>query len=250
MSVWSTLSASLRNRLETPYEYYQPIDLSPADWALIDAGNFEQFLKLHLAKKLDRICMDRAVMIEKGMRSHFDPQGRSLLDIGCQTGFFSHYFARRGMHATGIDSNSHNTVKGTTLDAQTSVIQTAQRLARQYGVAERCQFRESDIQSALSSLPSFDVVLCLSFLHHLFDVGIGYGVKKPIDVRKLVADIAQKAKHLLYVELDHRIADAHGWKESSLPSILKEMGTFRDVHSIGISIDADKKYRTIYECVR
>lgn len=237
-----------RYLLKREYVYYQPEDLTEADWERIDNGNFDPYVAQHISRRLDRICMDRAAMIRNAMRQHFAPKGKTLLDLGCNTGFFSHYFARLDMRVTGVDSNTHNTVKGTTVDADASVIATAKRLATQYGVD--ATFVEAEIQQYLADAPKFDVVLCLSLFHHFFEVGVGYGVREKTDLDALFALIANRAKHLLYFEMDHNVGDAHGWPEAELPTILKEKGGFAHVNVIGLSTDAYRRYRTLYECVR
>ena len=230
------------------YRFYQPQDLSLEQWQAIDQGNFEPFLKLHVTKVLDRISVDRATMIRNALREHGSLAGQTLLDLGCNTGFFSHYFARQGMTVTGIDSNSHNAVKGTTADAATSVIATAERLSRAYHLS--ATFIERDIFSYLETKPSFDNVLCLSLFHHFFEVGIGYGVTQEKDTDHLFAQIAAVAKKRLYFEIDHRLADRHGWLEADLPKLLQEKGGFSQVNLIGLSVDAWQRYRNLYECRR
>ena len=244
------IHAYLKQRFIRPYQYYQPEDLSPAEWDLIDAGDFNPFIKMHVDRRLDRICMDRATMIRNALRLHFDPKGKTILDLGCNTGFFTHYFARIGMEATGIDSNSHNSVKGTTIDAGTSVIETAERLAKLYGVEKNTHFVGREIQPFLADSEQFDVVLCLSLFHHFFYDGSGYGVREKADVDALLEHISGRARRLLYFEIDHRTADKNGWLEEDLPTILKEKGNFSKVNIIGLSTDAFVRYRNLYECQR
>ncbi|MEK7461341.1 MAG: methyltransferase domain-containing protein [Patescibacteria group bacterium] len=250
MTLFEKVQIFVKEKLTRPYQYYQPEDLTPEQWALIDAGDFNPFVKMHVNRQLDRICMDRATMIRNAMRLHFDPKDKTILDLGCNTGFFSHYFARVGMEATGIDSNSHNSVKGTTVDAATSVIDTANRLARLYGVSKNAHFIESEIQPFLADFKQSDVVLCLSLFHHFFYDGSGYGVREKADVDALLKLIASRAKQLMYFEIDHRTSDKNGWLEADLPKILKEKGDFKQVNIIGLSTDAFVRYRSLYECVR
>lgn len=234
--------------LKRHYRYYQPEDLTPRQWQLIDEGDIEPFLALHTKKVLDRVCVDRAIMIRNAAQQHFSLQAKTILDLGCNTGFFSHYFSRLGMRATGIDSNSHNAIKGTTKDAKVSTIATARRLNERYGVD--ATFVEGEIFSYLEDAPEFDVVLCLSLFHHFFDVRKGYGTKEKRNLDQLFKQIASKAKRLLYFEIDHRIADQYGWSEARLPELLQKKGNFKKVNLVGASFDAYCKYRNIYECVR
>lgn len=47
---------------------------------------------------LRRHVLDRALR-----RAGFDPRGRSVLDVGCGTGFFTAYYLGRGAHVAGLD---------------------------------------------------------------------------------------------------------------------------------------------------
>jgi len=230
------------------YKYYQPEYLSNKQWDQIDNGNIESFMKSHCKKYLDRTCVDRAIMIKTSMELNIPIKGNTLLDLGCSTGFFTHYFNRLGMITTGVDSNTHNSIKATTVDAKTSVIQTAKNLNKYYGL--KAKFFENNIQDFLTKSEKYDVVLCLSLFHHFFEVNAGYGVKKTIDLDKLFKLIVSKTKNILYFEIDHRIADKFGWEESKLHDLLKLKGNFKKVNIIGISFDAHKKYRRIYECIK
>lgn len=221
--------------------------LSPEDWKLIDNGNLEPFLKQHFTKTLDRICIDRAIMIRNSAITHLPLNGLTLLDLGCNTGFFSHYFARLGAQPTGIDSNSHNSIKGTTADAAISVIESAKTMSKEYGV--KATFVEDDIISYLETAPKFDIVLCLSLIHHFFNVHNGYGVKSQTDVSEVFQLVASKAKRLLYFEIDHNTADKYGWEETDVPKIIQKLGNFKEVRVIGISVDAYLRYRNLYECI-
>lgn len=57
-------------------------------------------------KSAERICIDRADAIYQQMSSW--GKGGSILDIGCNMGFFSHFFADRGFQVSGIDMNPNN----------------------------------------------------------------------------------------------------------------------------------------------
>lgn len=50
-------------------------------------------------------CYDlRRAVLEKALRAaDFDPRGRTVLDVGCGSGFFTAYYLSRGARLTGID---------------------------------------------------------------------------------------------------------------------------------------------------
>lgn len=57
-------------------------------------------------KQPERICIDRADAIYREIHTHY-PRAR-ILDIGCNFGYFSYYFADRGFEVTGIDYSLKN----------------------------------------------------------------------------------------------------------------------------------------------
>lgn len=91
--------------------------------------------------------------------------GRSLLDLGCFTGYMVHHFRMMHMNADGIDLNG-------------KAIAAARMLNDVYGV--RARFTEQDALKYMEANTSvkYDAALCLSALHHMEKgKGLGY-VKK------------------------------------------------------------------------
>jgi SAM-dependent methyltransferase len=58
-----------------------------------------------LSLAYNRACYDlRRDVLERALRqSGADPRGRSVLDVGCGTGFFTAYYLARGARVTGVD---------------------------------------------------------------------------------------------------------------------------------------------------
>jgi SAM-dependent methyltransferase len=58
-----------------------------------------------LSAAYNRACYDlRREVLERALADHrFDPRGRSVLDVGCGSGFFTAYYLARGARLTGID---------------------------------------------------------------------------------------------------------------------------------------------------
>lgn len=78
----------------------------------------------------------------------------TVLDLGCNAGFYSFQLARRGARVTALDSNPH-------------YLRQAQWAARQYGLADRITFRQAQIYSLARDQESYDLVLFLGVLYHL-----------------------------------------------------------------------------------
>ncbi len=58
-----------------------------------------------LSLAYNRACYRlRRQVLSRALRDQaFDPQGRTVLDVGCGTGFFTAYYLERGARVTGID---------------------------------------------------------------------------------------------------------------------------------------------------
>ena len=78
----------------------------------------------------------------------------SVLDIGCNAGFYTLELARRGAHVTAIDLNPH-------------YLAQASWAARVWGVADRIDFQEKQIYSLAGATERWDLVLFLGVLYHL-----------------------------------------------------------------------------------
>lgn len=83
--------------------------------------------------------------------------GKSVLDVGCNEGFFSMYMASQGARVRGIDIDEHRIRKARYVQSL---------LAQGQGVS----FDNTDIYSAeFRELPRFDLCLCLGFIHRVPD---------------------------------------------------------------------------------
>lgn len=83
--------------------------------------------------------------------------GKSVLDVGCNEGFFSLHMADAGARVLGIDIDEHRVAK-------------ARFIQDVVGVEKPVRFEVIDIYSKdFSDLPRFDLCLCLGFLHRVPD---------------------------------------------------------------------------------
>jgi SAM-dependent methyltransferase len=71
-------------------------------------------------------------------------EGRSVLDVGCASGYLAGILAERGFRVTGIDAPGRAAAFPTT-----------------------CSLIETDLDSGLPRLPGFDYVVCGDILEHL-----------------------------------------------------------------------------------
>jgi SAM-dependent methyltransferase len=92
--------------------------------------------------------------------------GERILDFGCGPGLFSRLFAHHGATVLGLDINGDH-------------LETARRLAREDGLADRCEFRELalPVEDGLAPLAEerFDRIFLsdvLMFYFHPYDPGL------------------------------------------------------------------------------
>jgi ubiquinone/menaquinone biosynthesis C-methylase UbiE len=102
--------------------------------------------------RLIHFCQRRA--LEPWLRVH---AGARVLDVGCGVGRWSRLLAARGAEVTGIDLSP-------------TMIDEAGRRARSGGVADRCRFLVQDC-AELDVEGSFDLILCVTVLQHMLDIG-------------------------------------------------------------------------------
>jgi tRNA (mo5U34)-methyltransferase len=83
-----------------------------------------------------------------------DLSGRSVLDVGCNAGFYSFELARRGAHVTAIDVNPH-------------YLRQAEWVAREYGLQDRVSFRRTQIYALGRESEAYDLVWFMGVFYHL-----------------------------------------------------------------------------------
>lgn len=83
-----------------------------------------------------------------------DLTGWSVLDIGCNAGFYSFELARRGAEVTAIDVDPH-------------YLRQARWAAGQFGLEDRVTFREMQVYSLAHEDASYDLVWFMGVFYHL-----------------------------------------------------------------------------------
>lgn len=101
-----------------------------------------------------------------------DMRGWSVLDVGCNAGFYCFELARRGARVVGIDSNPH-------------YLAQACWAAGLFGLADRVVFKEMQVYDLARASGSFDLVLFLGVFYHLRYPLLGLDI------------IAQKARRIM-----------------------------------------------------
>ncbi len=106
----------------------------------------------HFYNRLIHLCQRRALAPWLRVGA-----GTRVLDVGCGVGRWSRLLASCGAQVTGVDLSP-------------TMIAEAERRARACGVASRCRFLVQD-SSALDVEGPFDLILCVTVLQHMLDVG-------------------------------------------------------------------------------
>lgn len=83
-----------------------------------------------------------------------DLSGWSVLDIGCNAGFYSFELARRGARVTAIDLNPH-------------YLRQAQWAARQFGLEAQIEFHQMQVYALAHVEDTYDIVWFMGVLYHL-----------------------------------------------------------------------------------
>jgi tRNA (mo5U34)-methyltransferase len=83
-----------------------------------------------------------------------DLDGWTVLDIGCNAGFYSLELARRGARVTAVDHDPH-------------YLRQARWAADLFGLADRIAFEERDVYSLAHDSRKYDLVLFMGVFYHL-----------------------------------------------------------------------------------
>jgi tRNA (mo5U34)-methyltransferase len=83
-----------------------------------------------------------------------DLRGVTVLDIGCNAGFYTLELAKRGASVTALDTSEH-------------YLKQARWAASLYGLSDRIEFQHRQVYSLARTARSWDIVLFLGVLYHL-----------------------------------------------------------------------------------
>ena len=189
---------------------------------------------------LIRRCTDRWELILKFLKGGEGLGNRicSVLDLPCSYGWFVAQCKQAGFRATGVDRDPAALKVGRIV----------------YGLTDE-DLQEGEVFDYLDRRECpFDMVLCLSILHH-FASGKERGDEKDflrrldrITGQVLILDSGQEHEAWFH----HRL---RGWNEGHLESLLRNNTTFRKVIKLGKDFDDRGRYegqygRTLFACIR
>ena len=221
--------------------HYQPIVTNPQVWQQIRRLDFQVTSTDVIGG--ERGCFDRVAVIARDIQ-----EKGTVLDIGCNIGFFSHVLRALGNTVTGIEDDSHVTIKEFT---KKSSIDTASALNEQYDLD--VEFIKRDFITFLADTDrTWDYTLFLSVFHHLF---IGYGTSEknrfaPVEAVKVLQSVARHTAKTMYFEIDERILEDFGWGTEDVSENVKMYTDFNRVEKLHESLDGWKKSRGLFKCWR
>ena len=122
------------------------------------------------------------------------PSSGSALDIGCNNGFFTFKMAQHGLVSLGVDASVH-------------ALATA-RLLGMRNDPPRAAFARLDLTpETAATLPTVDVVVCLSVFHHLVR---HQGLEEATAVMSV---LASKTRNIMVFETGQADEISHSWAE-------------------------------------
>ena len=222
---------------------YQP-PLPDLTAALDIVGNLPKFLSGSLPEgiqRAERCCFDRYLQLLNALeeRSLFDC---SLVDLGCAGGFFSYLFAiTLCRHVTAVE-DGRSLWAGYSKEA---VLQPLFRAKKDHELGH-LEIVEAAIEEFLTAHHGrqWDVVLCLSVLHHFF-TGYGDDTQRgrltEEERGSVFQAIGRATGTVLFLEVDHsRVPE-------DFVAEFVSAGEFRGYHALGSSASAVGDSRVLFE---
>jgi len=102
-----------------------------------------------------------------------DLRGLTVLDIGCNAGFYTFELARRGAQVTAMDIDPR-------------YLRQAEWAARHFGLQDRIELRRASVYSLATSREQFDIVWFLGVLYHLRHPLLALDILRTVALRQLV----------------------------------------------------------------
>ena len=241
-------------RGEPAYDVYvmPPAVLTPLQELVLDSaycrGNRELYQPISSPDLENwvtiRRCGDRFELMKRFLQEQnlLPPNSLSYLDVACSYGWFVRAFEQLGFEAHG----------GGEIDWASCEIGK-----RVYGLRSDRITRGELVRFLSGESRAFDVVSCLSILHH-FVVGLPY--RGSISAEELIRSVDQKTRKVLFFDtgqghetwFKEKLAD---WDEDYIEGWLLEHTSFKKIFRLGKDRDnvtpfEDNYGRTLFACLR
>ena len=205
-------------------ELYQPVDAPELErrWVLV------------------RRCTDRLAMMQSFLHGagFVAPHGATYLDLASSYGWFVSQMGRFGFHALGVEHDPVAVSVG----------------AAAYGVDPAVITRMDCVRFLKTAGRQYDVVSCMSLLHH-FVMGAG-----GVPAAELMRLLDRVTKRVLFIETG-QVTEAWfrtrlaGWDPDFVEEWLRKHSSFRQIHRLGVDEDRvppfqDNYGRTLFACMR
>jgi tRNA (mo5U34)-methyltransferase len=128
--------------------------------------------------------------------------GWSVLDVGCNAGFYAIELARRGAHVTGID-------------VEPLFIRQAEWAAREFGVADHVEVRRHHVYDLAHSTETWDLVVFMGVFYHLRYPLLGLDI------------VSEKARRLLLFQTLEMLGD-EGLIDTKRERTIEERDVFEE----------------------
>lgn len=140
---------------------------------------------------------------------HIPPRldGMTVLDIGCNAGFYSIELARRGANVVAIDIEPH-------------YLRQARWAARQFGIADRIEFHRMQVYDLARIDATFDIVWFMGVLYHLRYPLLALDIVAERTRRMLVFQTLTMPGDEVYTDtFDHDIAERDVFLQPGWPKL-------------------------------
>jgi SAM-dependent methyltransferase len=174
----------------------------------------------------NKLCRDTNDRYD-AILSNIDEYPGSLIDLGCNQGFFVLKAADKGSFSVGIDHDWFEII-------------WARAIAEKNNV-NKALFMNAEINSLfISSMPSFDMVVCTSIFHHWVRI---YGKDEAFKMMKLIA--LKTNKYLVFETGQHDEIATRWYKELDFMGDDYERWVVDFLHEIGfVEIKKAGKFST------
>lgn len=228
-------------------KFYQPIYKNNSAFDIIASYRFDLLSESDFIDEYDyeRICYDRFILMARDLWIGKINPPASILDLGCNIGFFCHSFQSLGYETIGVENNIAQEVLGF---SKQKPLDLAKQLSQRYNLFP--QFIDDDLIATLKRIEKVDVILFLNILHHFFKGYASQGSQSlKIDtVTDLLQLLCSKVNHIMYMEINEVFSEEFGWGRNDLIHLVLECTDFIAMTPIGMTVGAGGDCRYVYRC--